>query len=213
MTIQIHIVSEMRLQNELLTSFLESTIEGKFFCHRNVIQFPLDKKSSSRNPLVLLDSLGIDTDKIWTRIATICSGNNSECFIALFNVKPEDALFEEEAVYRGLQGIFYTNVTPPVFAKGILSILKGELWFSRETMMKCLSGARSFTMNQKKKSSALTSREQEIITLIASGFTNKVISDNLCISPHTVRTHVYNIFKKTNTTNRVQASLWAAKHL
>ena len=213
MLAQIHIVSEMQLQNDLLASFLESKLEGKCFCHRDVIRFPLDLKSGSRNSIVLLDSLGIDTARIWTKIAIICNAKNGKCFIALFNVSPGDAQAEMEAVYRGLQGIFYTNVTPPVFAKGIRSILGGEMWFSRETMMKCLSGARNFTMNQKKKSSFLTSREQEILTLIASGITNKEISDNLNISPHTVRTHVYNIFKKINATNRIQASLWAAKHL
>jgi DNA-binding NarL/FixJ family response regulator len=213
MPAQIHIVSEIQLQNELLASFLECKLGGKCFCHRDVNRFPPDLKSGSRNSVVLLDSLGTNTAGIWTRIAIICNAKIGKCFIALFNVNPNDTLVEEEAVYRGLQGIFYTNVTPPVFAKGILTILKGEVWFSRKIMMKCLSRAGNFTMNQKKKSFFLTAREQEIITLIASGFTNKEISDNLNISPHTVRTHVYNIFKKINATNRIQASLWAAKHL
>ena len=213
MAAQIHIVSKMQLQNELMAPFLESTIGGRCFCHRDANRFQLDIKRGSWNSIILVDTLGIDTAKIWTKIAIVCNTKNDKCLIALFNVTPTDAQVELEALSRGLQGIFYTNVTPQVFAKGIRSILRGELWFSRETMMKCLSGARSFTMNQKKRSSFLTSREQEILTLIATGVTNKEISDNLNISPHTVRTHVYNIFKKINTTNRVQASLWAAKHL
>jgi DNA-binding NarL/FixJ family response regulator len=213
MIAQIHIVSEMLLQNELLASFLEGTTGGKCFCHRDTIRFPLAIKSDSQNSVVLLDYLGIDMAGIWAKIALICNKKNGKCFIVLFNVSPKDALVEEEAVYRGLQGIFYTNVTPPAFAKGIQSILKGELWFSRNTMMKCLSRTRNFTMTQEKRNAFLTSREQEIITLIASGLTNQEISDNLNISPHTVRTHVYNLFKKINTTNRIQASLWAAKHL
>jgi DNA-binding NarL/FixJ family response regulator len=213
MIAQIHIVSEMLLQNELLASFLESTTGGKCFCHRDTIRFPLAIKSDSQNSVVLLDYLGIDMAGIWAKIALICNKKNGKCFIVLFNVRPKDALVEEEAVYRGLQGIFHTNITPPAFAKGIQSILKGEMWFSRDTMMKCLSRTRNFTMTQEKRSSFLTSREQEIITLIASGLTNQEISDNLNISPHTVRTHVYNLFKKINTTNRIQASLWAAKHL
>jgi LuxR family transcriptional regulator of csgAB operon len=59
----------------------------------------------------------------------------------------------------------------------------------------------------------LTKRQIEILAMIAVGSTNEEISDKLCISPHTVKTHLYKIFKKINVPNRVQASLWAAKNL
>ena len=44
----------------------------------------------------------------------------------------------------------------------------------------------------------LTKREREIITLIAKGFTNKRIGEDLFLSSHTVRTHRNNIFRKLN---------------
>jgi DNA-binding CsgD family transcriptional regulator len=49
--------------------------------------------------------------------------------------------------------------------------------------------------------------------MIAVGATNDEIADKLFISPHTVKTHLYRIFKKINVPNRVQAALWAAKNL
>jgi DNA-binding CsgD family transcriptional regulator len=59
---------------------------------------------------------------------------------------------------------------------------------------------------------ALTRREQEVLRLLAGGFSNKEIADILIISPDTVKTHVKNIFFKLNVTDRTQAAVWAASH-
>ena len=70
--------------------------------------------------------------------------------------------------------------------------------------------ARDFS---KKDASVLTKREVEILKMVAIGAKNEVIADDLCISPNTVKTHIYNIFKKINVPNRLQAALWVAKNL
>ena len=64
-----------------------------------------------------------------------------------------------------------------------------------------------------KNNADLTLREIGVLTMVAAGSKNAVIADKLCISPHTVKTHIYNIFKKIDVPNRLQASLWAAKNL
>jgi len=50
-----------------------------------------------------------------------------------------------------------------------------------------------------RKFQTLTHRECEILDLIASGHSNKIISEKLCISLHTVRTHRKNICRKLET--------------
>lgn len=50
----------------------------------------------------------------------------------------------------------------------------------------------------------LSNREREIIPYILDGATNQDISDRLYVSLNTVKTHVYNIFQKTGSGNRIE---------
>ena len=56
---------------------------------------------------------------------------------------------------------------------------------------------------------ALTSREKEVLALVAKGATNQDIADKLFVRDVTVKTHLNSIFKKLKVTNRTQAVLLA----
>ncbi len=58
----------------------------------------------------------------------------------------------------------------------------------------------------------LTQREVEILELIAKGHTNNEISGFLFISPHTVKSHMINIFNKLGVNDRTQAAVLATQH-
>ncbi|GAA0465421.1 response regulator transcription factor [Streptomyces olivaceiscleroticus] len=56
---------------------------------------------------------------------------------------------------------------------------------------------------------SLTSRETEVLTLIARGFSNADIAHRLTISNHTVKTHINRIFTKLRLSDRAQAVIRA----
>jgi two-component system, NarL family, response regulator LiaR len=58
----------------------------------------------------------------------------------------------------------------------------------------------------------LTSREMEILMLMAEGKTNQDIADELFIALKTVKTHVSNLLSKLNVQDRTQAVIYAFKH-
>ena len=64
----------------------------------------------------------------------------------------------------------------------------------------------------KEKLEALTKREMEILTQVASGMFNKEIANNLDISERTVKNHISNIFKKIDVSDRTQAAVFAIRN-
>ena len=58
----------------------------------------------------------------------------------------------------------------------------------------------------------LTRRELDVLKLIAQGFYNKEIADELSISEKTVKNHVSRLFKKINVSDRTQAAVYAIKN-
>lgn len=68
------------------------------------------------------------------------------------------------------------------------------------------------TLNKNTNPDELTSRENEVLQLLALGASNRDIGEKLFISPNTVANHVRNILAKTHTANRTEAAAYAAKH-
>jgi DNA-binding CsgD family transcriptional regulator len=58
----------------------------------------------------------------------------------------------------------------------------------------------------------LTTREVEVLRLVARGLSNREIAEHLIISRKTAGHHIEHIYAKTGTTNRALASLFAASH-
>jgi DNA-binding NarL/FixJ family response regulator len=71
------------------------------------------------------------------------------------------------------------------------------------------SGPLSEKENRHGFPAGLTPREKEVLALIAVGMTNAEIAEELFISPHTVKNHVTNIYKKIQVEDRTQIALWA----
>jgi DNA-binding CsgD family transcriptional regulator len=57
----------------------------------------------------------------------------------------------------------------------------------------------------------LTQRETQVLNLMTKGYSNTRIASRLAISPHTVKSHVINIFNKLGVNDRIQAAVEAFK--
>ena len=210
----INVVGRNMLQNELLLSFLKKKtgLKGSSFPEMESIT-KIDAHDPAIPKLVILDCKNVDMKNLWTDIRSWNCSNSSPCFFALCNAIADSA-FEKKAMDSGVQGIFYNNDPLPLIAKGICAVLQGDLWYSRKALTQCLVGPKSFAdSSTHPAASRLTFREKEILACIASGYSSQVMADEFSISLHTVKTHIYNLYRKINVNNRLQASLWATKYL
>ncbi|HYA99294.1 MAG TPA: response regulator transcription factor, partial [Ktedonobacteraceae bacterium] len=58
----------------------------------------------------------------------------------------------------------------------------------------------------------LTVREIEVLRLLATGLSNKLIAERLVLSPHTVNVHIHSIFSKLDVHSRSAATRYALDH-
>jgi len=206
------IIGPNALQNELLARFLEKET-GLPCSFRPELDGNIISGCASAGCLLLLDCRGTELGHLWAMIERGPAVNTTGCRIALFNLDAH-AGREKEVMDRGIHGIFYLSDPLDMFPRGVRAMLDGEMWYSRKALSKrIMDPGTGRTASSLAAADILTSREKEILIGIASGASNEDIASDLSISPHTVRTHIYNIYKKINTTNRLQAMLWVAKYL
>jgi LuxR family transcriptional regulator of csgAB operon len=209
----VYLVGPIRLQNEAIASCLERKTTHDCFLLQDLKDIPLeDSESRSRPRLIVLDCQGKDSERILAEVRPYLKERQPGNHVVLFNVRPDQGI-EKECVLDGIEGIFYEQDQLEIFLKGVGAVFEGELWFSRDIMTKCIREGAYREKDTESVTGILTPRQIQILAQVAVGATNDEIADKLYVSPHTVKTHLYNIFKKINVPNRMQASLWAAKNL
>lgn len=210
------ILGPLNLQNEFLHYVINKEIKASCTIYdQDLNAFPecVDENLvdlNAKTTMIFIDSADQSFEKILKDIIT--NPHLSNCIIALFNLR-ENVGIEKKALSRQIRGFFYKDDHFEVFLKGIRSILRGEVWISREILLKYVLDSFEEKKMAIQEKTTLTQREMEILGLVSMGSTNDEIADKMFISSNTVKTHLYNIFKKINVPNRLQAALWAAQNL
>jgi DNA-binding NarL/FixJ family response regulator len=209
----IHIVGPQRIQNELLASYL--AMETGATCRRMVSfrDIQIGGNGNGNHPnLALWDCSGKTGEESLSKLGCDCRQVLAEDYLALFNLMPSSGI-EQEAVERGARGFFYMEENLKQLSKGVLAIFKGEFWITRKLMSELIMRNRKQNHFPGNADDPLTARELEILKMVAAGYPNSKIGEELFISPPTVKNHLYAIYKKIKVPSRVQATLWAMKNL
>ncbi|WP_145137564.1 helix-turn-helix transcriptional regulator [Pseudomonas duriflava] len=125
--------------------------------------------------------------------------------VALVNTTDEQAqqLMEK---HPEIKGIFYTHTSRELLLTGIQAMLMGRDWLPRDVMERLIARFRRLQALEEAVID-LTVREREILSLVGKGYSNAEIAHHLCLSTHTVKSHIHNLLRKIGASNRAEAAL------
>lgn len=107
----------------------------------------------------------------------------------------------------GADGYLTKNILVEDIIKSIRSVVAGEAVLSPQVFQQVLKYALRHSTKPVRLDTGmkLTTRELEILRLIAKGISNKEIANEINISSRTVKSHMVDIFRKLNVSSRTEA--------
>jgi DNA-binding NarL/FixJ family response regulator len=143
--------------------------------------------------------------KLPTRVIIMVADDGKEDFV--------------EAIRLGCSGIVPRRTSTELLLKSIRKVHAGEIWLDRMSTADVIrrlakKGSANVAARQglREQGAALSTREREIVALIAQGFKNRDMAERLFISEQTVKNHLHNIFDKLGVSDRLELALYAIHH-
>jgi LuxR family transcriptional regulator of csgAB operon len=203
------IIGRQSLQNKLLANLINERL-GYVCLVRSV--HDNSGLAAQASPLTLVDIEGTATAVEIGSLLELLSASASCGDIAVINAE-ESLTFEQILSWPGVKGIFFRETSQENLLKGINCIFEGEYWLPRKILSAYLEQFRTRWRPSAPEAAILTRKEMETLKLLTSGSSNIHIAQRLKVSPHTVKTHIYNLFRKLHVSNRVQAVNWALQNI
>jgi DNA-binding NarL/FixJ family response regulator len=121
-----------------------------------------------------------------------------------------------QAMKLGCSGIVLKQTAPDLIVKSIRKVNAGEIWLDSHTTAAVmrqfstgLDNPGGGSSSKGRERSPLSTREREIVALVAQGYKNKEMAEKMFISEQTVKNHLHNIFDKLGVSDRLELALYA----
>lgn len=112
-----------------------------------------------------------------------------------------------EAILAGANGYMLKEEHPGKIVDSIKSLMEGGAPLSASIAIKTLNLLKQTASNRTtpQEDFGISDREMQVLTRMADGQTYQQVSDDLAISPKTVRNHIQNIYKKLHVNSKMEA--------
>jgi DNA-binding NarL/FixJ family response regulator len=196
-------ISLYALTNSLQTGLLASLIAEKTGLTCSIINRV--GPDTTADHLLLIDCQTVTHDELRDLISEIHS-HDQPLTAALLNAEHKTE-HENLLDWPCVSGLFFTDTDQEQLVRGLECLLQGEYWVPRRLLHHFLEKNRR-APTLKHTDIKLTKRERQILSLIKNGATNMDIAAALEVSEHTIKSHLYNVYKKIGVRNRLEAGNW-----
>lgn len=203
---QIIFITHPSIQSQSFVSGLAETLSIAVTLHN--INKPLTQRLAK--DCVILFDIAVSNKKLNVVWRDIIRSHAESPRLLIINSAQKYELYEM-AQWPALYGVFRHDDDVSRLIEGVKAVLNGEQTAELSVMHPAMYAANH--ASEPVESSPLTERECEILNELRCGATNMDIARALFISENTVRTHLYNVFRKLSVKNRTQAVSWANEHL
>ncbi|NOX08183.1 MAG: two-component system response regulator NarL [Gammaproteobacteria bacterium] len=116
-----------------------------------------------------------------------------------------------ETLRAGADGYLLKDMEPEDMLQRLHQVVNGHIILSQKVSELIVRGLHKESSIKAREKTELTQREEQILSLVAKGLSNKVIARQLNIVESTVKVHVKNILRKLNLHSRVEAAVWVVE--
>ena len=130
-----------------------------------------------------------------------------DCHTIVWSLDPTPADILE-LIRAGARGYLRKDISPRGLMRSLRGVVLGEAPLSRDLAMMMIEALHGFDDQERARvrASALSTRERQVLDLVAQGAQNKQIAQALSISEFTVKRHVQNILEKLSVPSRRAAA-------
>ena len=135
--------------------------------------------------------------------------NNPARILVLTSFAEDELIFP--AIKAGALGYLLKDSSPQQLITAIREVHSGQSSLHPTIARKLIGELTEAPAGKQQAGDVLTSREVDVLKLVARGYSNREIAEKLVINSRTVGKHVSNILDKLHLTNRTQAALYALR--
>jgi DNA-binding NarL/FixJ family response regulator len=116
-----------------------------------------------------------------------------------------------DAFRGGASGVFHRGDNFQHLCRCLSVVHEGQIWagtIAVKYLINALERVAPMRVMDARGEELLTNREHQVVSLVADGLNNREISEQLHLSEHTVKNHLFHIFEKLGISSRVELVLY-----